>query len=961
MGKHVCFSSNGQLLASGNFDGTIQLWDVQTGGQRLKMLSAPKNSAIKVICFSSDDQLLASGNAEGTIQLWDFQSNQCVKTIQLKNKSVETLKMRFSPDKQFLAVVDMGNRLFYLFEVESGEQRLLLSHQMVLDFYFSPDGKILVLANMYGYVQLLDVQSGNILKPFPEETQKAEFFYFGACFSPDKKTLLLASADKDQKYKLHFLDVKSGQCLQVLQEEKFFISSFYFSSDNQLLISTNLDDTIKIRNVRDGNCLKTINIPQKIDNMHLSTVDNVHYIAVIFGNYTACFAIHSDVVLMWLIPNKNTLSANNMQDIIDELIFNNQGNRLILSPLLMASLKLAKENCVSNDTFNQNLSFQNTISQAQAEKLSPDLLNPNPTFSNTTKDEIHLMNHTIINYFKIESPPEEMLNFYYENLIRTEAEELLKGCDETGVFLFRQGSIPGWIAISYLYGREVRHSLIRLTQGQVETKESILKSSLSEYFFAWENFLKIPIVAPPLGRGSLAEQSFGSERQASSLPISLDLIRTEKGHTVIGNKYALVNKIHMNEAEALYKQTGIQIPFEPGKKKTKFSVGHGHFGNLRIARMTIDLKIFVAVKKIKNTNINSNAIESSEAEAHIQGRLNHPNIMPLLDSFKTKGSQGQDVLYQFMPLAGFGNGEHLAQQVLSKISNSTLVNNFLIFLAENLLKALVYLHSQRVAHLDIRSSNIVLGNDGKVYIIDFGCAQELSDSKGNITKKDDGYIPQYSPERVAFHRFKKKGTEPEDMGEKVDKFNAYKADMWSLGLTLWEMATNKPLFGRFGFREMLNVWDSNYFEFQLKLCPELKDAKPDSLFGLIKLLLTVDPEKRPNAEIALKLPLFRSRRLNEVDQTKSLFEELQKELAVSELKRVELPKAKEPYISKHSNPYYASVNYQNDDTSQRKDELKNSSQSPFIMMPLPRKDNQVVQQTNPQQDSIKYQNVYNNS
>ena len=69
----VAFSPNGERLVSGSFDGTLRLWDAQTGNPLGEPLEG-HGSAVYSVAFSPNGERLVSGSFDGTLRLWDAQT-----------------------------------------------------------------------------------------------------------------------------------------------------------------------------------------------------------------------------------------------------------------------------------------------------------------------------------------------------------------------------------------------------------------------------------------------------------------------------------------------------------------------------------------------------------------------------------------------------------------------------------------------------------------------------------------------------------------------------------------------------------------------------------------------------------------------------------------------------------------------------------------------------------------------
>ena len=77
--RSVAFNPDGSTLAGGGWDGTIHLWDANTG-QHLNTLTGHR-SAVRSIAFNPDGSTLASGSQGGTIHLWDATTGQHLRVL----------------------------------------------------------------------------------------------------------------------------------------------------------------------------------------------------------------------------------------------------------------------------------------------------------------------------------------------------------------------------------------------------------------------------------------------------------------------------------------------------------------------------------------------------------------------------------------------------------------------------------------------------------------------------------------------------------------------------------------------------------------------------------------------------------------------------------------------------------------------------------------------------------------
>jgi serine/threonine protein kinase len=150
------------------------------------------------------------------------------------------------------------------------------------------------------------------------------------------------------------------------------------------------------------------------------------------------------------------------------------------------------------------------------------------------------------------------------------------------------------------------------------------------------------------------------------------------------------------------------------------------------------------------------------------------------------------------------------------------------------LLGLEFLHSNKQLHRDIKPGNILVNSDGSVKLSDFGISKTL-DNTANICDTFVGTATYMSPERA------------------VGQDYSFSADIWSLGIVLYELAT-----GEFPFPKLASfpvLFDHLCHQPEPRL---IGDQYSTELKNLVSLCLQRDFIKRPSATELLMHPFLSS-------------------------------------------------------------------------------------------------------
>jgi WD40 repeat protein/transcriptional regulator with XRE-family HTH domain len=236
----VEFSPNSQILASGNFDGSVQLWNVATGrpiGHPLTGHLGPLDSAYSV-AFSPDGNTVASGNDYGTVLLWNVATGRQIGRLFIAHHTTHSysfMSVAFSPDGKTLAAINNNGSSVLLWNVATGRP---IGHTGAGFVAFSPDGKTAASVSADGTLRLSDVATGR-----PTGHPLHTGFVFPVAFGPEDKTL--ATADINGTVQLW--DVATGRPIgHPFTGHAGPVGSLAFSPNGKTLASGNDDGTIQL-------------------------------------------------------------------------------------------------------------------------------------------------------------------------------------------------------------------------------------------------------------------------------------------------------------------------------------------------------------------------------------------------------------------------------------------------------------------------------------------------------------------------------------------------------------------------------------------------------------------------------------------------------------------------------------------------------------------------------------------
>lgn len=194
-------------------------------------------------------------------------------------------------------------------------------------------------------------------------------------------------------------------------------------------------------------------------------------------------------------------------------------------------------------------------------------------------------------------------------------------------------------------------------------------------------------------------------------------------------------------------------------------LGDGAFGKVYKAKNK-QTGIFAAAKVIDTKS--EDELEDYMVEIDILASCDHENIVKLLDAFYFEAK-----LWILIEFCGGGAVDAVMLELERPLTEPQIR-----VVCKQVLEALLYLHNNKVIHRDLKAGNILLTLDGDVKLADFG----VSAKNTKTIQRRDSFIgtPYWMAPEVVMCETSK------------DRPYDYKADIWSLGVTLIELAQIEP-------------------------------------------------------------------------------------------------------------------------------------------------------------------------
>ncbi|XP_018576059.1 tyrosine-protein kinase CSK [Anoplophora glabripennis] len=407
----------------------------------------------------------------------------------------------------------------------------------------------------------------------------------------------------------------------------------------------------------------------------------------------------------------------------------------------------------------------NTVHECNLLLRPQNNMNVSPADSSNFRNQIGNSEHDV-NVNRVQSPLKSNSKYsstpwFHGKISREEAENLLRPRTD-GLFLVRESTnFPGDYTLCVCFQTKVEHYRVKSSRDKLTIDDEEFFDNLEELIEHYKN-------------------------DADGLC------------TKLVKPLPKENEIYSNVTKSVSKESDDLCVIPEQDLVICEPIGKGEFCEVMLGKWKSNK---VAVKVLK---------DSSEAEAILMKSLHHENLVNLLGIVRKK-----DQIYLVTEYMSKGSlVDYLRSRGRQHVTRKDQIN-----FAFDTSSGMEYLEKMHVIHRDLAARNVLIAENGRAKVSDFGLARNEKNATSESAK-----LPI-------------KWTAPEAL--KQNKFSN-KSDMWSFGILLWEIYS----FGRVPYPRIPLADVVKHVEKGYKM--EAPEGCPPEVYEIMRQAWDLNPDKRPN-------------------------------------------------------------------------------------------------------------------
>ncbi len=237
----VAWSPEGDRIASGSSDNTVQVWNAADGRQAYTYRG--HTSAMHAVAWSPEGDRIASGSSDNTVQVWNAADGRQVYTY--RGHSGTVYAVAWSPDGKSIASGSLDNTVQVWNAADGGQAYTYHGHTDIVGAVaWSPDGIRIASGSLDNTVQVWNAADGGQAYTYHGHTNAVH----AVAWSPDGVRIVSGSGDKT----VQVWNAADGRQVYTYRGHNDSMYAVAWSPDGVRIASGSVDKTVQVWNAADG-------------------------------------------------------------------------------------------------------------------------------------------------------------------------------------------------------------------------------------------------------------------------------------------------------------------------------------------------------------------------------------------------------------------------------------------------------------------------------------------------------------------------------------------------------------------------------------------------------------------------------------------------------------------------------------------------------------------------------------
>ncbi len=231
--NYLRFSKDGKYLASGGWDNTVVIWDVESFTKVHTLCG--HTDWIREIAISPDNKYVASASHDGSFRIWNLQTGKLIREIKVVPNEI------------------LHKSLYPEFDRKTNNAVCALA--------FSPDSKSLTVGTLDEFIRIWDLNSLELIKKFKANENGVGYI----SYNTNGDVMISGSINVD----LIIWDVQSYKPIHQIKVNRGYNCSFQLFNNDKYLINAG-NDSINVWKISDGSFIRSIPVQDMLQSVQIT-------------------------------------------------------------------------------------------------------------------------------------------------------------------------------------------------------------------------------------------------------------------------------------------------------------------------------------------------------------------------------------------------------------------------------------------------------------------------------------------------------------------------------------------------------------------------------------------------------------------------------------------------------------------------------------------------------------------